>query len=301
MRRLLVAIIEGRIGHRAARVALALALHGPCGARALAAITGIDAAHCRRALRDIEAAGLIPEAVDKSPGVWAEKAHTEGFPCGPKKPTPEGGVGRKSPRENPRVWAEKAHTPAPGVGRKSPHPAQLSTGCDTQVIDFSRCGPKEPTPPCSSSGSSKENTTTTTSTPDAPRARELAHPPGFLAEQRAAAERLLAEVPEHAQALLDELAGLMAAGQPIRNPLAYLRGLVRRCQAGEFVPELGPAVADARRRAQAVRRAIEAAAPGAIPTRDRPACHDDQAAPPPPEIRAQIERIRREYRRAAAA
>lgn len=298
MRRLLVAIIEGRIGHRAARVALALMLHGPCGARRLAALTGIDAAHCRRAAAELRAAGLAAEPVDNPPGVWAEKAHTEGLPCGPKKPTPEGGVGRKSPRENPRVWAEKAHTPAPGVGRKSPHPAQLSTGCDTQVIDFSRCGPKEPTPPCSSSGSSKENTTTTTSTPDAPRARELAHPPGFLAEQRAAAERLLAEVPEHAQALLDELAGLMAAGQPIRNPLAYLRGLVRRCQAGEFVPELGPAVADARRRAQAVRRVIEAAGVPVNQPRDR---HEDHVTPPPPEIRARIEQIRREARRPAAA
>ena len=80
------------------------------------------------------------------------------------------------------------------------------------------------------------------------RGGDLILPESLLPEERAAALLLLKPCAQQAQALLDELSARMQARAVHTSPLAYLRGLVRRAQAGEFVPELGQRVAAARRR-----------------------------------------------------
>jgi hypothetical protein len=85
----------------------------------------------------------------------------------------------------------------------------------------------------------------------------------LLPEERQAALVLVQRCAPHAQALLDELAARMQANAVHTSPIAYLRGLVSRALAGEFVPELGPRVAAVRRRheeEQALRRQREAEA-----------------------------------------
>ena len=77
---------------------------------------------------------------------------------------------------------------------------------------------------------------------------DLILPETLLPEERQAALVLVQRCAPHAQALLDELSARMQAKAVHTSPLAYLRGLVRRAQAGEFVPELGQRVAAARRR-----------------------------------------------------
>jgi hypothetical protein len=57
---------------------------------------------------------------------------------------------------------------------------------------------------------------------------------------------------QDAQSLLDELAGRLGQAHvrsdQIVNPVGYLRSLIARADAGEFTSELGPAIAEARRR-----------------------------------------------------
>jgi hypothetical protein len=84
--------------------------------------------------------------------------------------------------------------------------------------------------------------------PSQRRGGDLILPESLLPEERAAALLLLKPCAQQAQALLDELSARMQAGAVHTSPLAYLRGLVRRAQAGEFVPELGQRVAAVRRR-----------------------------------------------------
>jgi hypothetical protein len=80
------------------------------------------------------------------------------------------------------------------------------------------------------------------------RGGDLILPESLLPEERAAALLLLKPCAQQAQALLDELSARMQANAVHTSPLAYLRGLVRRALAGEFVPELGQRVAAARRK-----------------------------------------------------
>ncbi len=80
---------------------------------------------------------------------------------------------------------------------------------------------------------------------------DLIFPDALIPEERASARRMLAQCPDQAQALLDELSARMQAKAIHTGPIAYLRGLVRRAAACEFVPELGPRVAAARRKRQA--------------------------------------------------
>lgn len=58
---------------------------------------------------------------------------------------------------------------------------------------------------------------------------------------------LVRRCPQHAQALLDELAARMQANSVAVSPMAYLRGLVTRALAGTFVPEAGLRIAAVRR------------------------------------------------------
>ena len=80
------------------------------------------------------------------------------------------------------------------------------------------------------------------------RGGDLILPESLLPEERAAAFLLLKPCAQQAQALLDELSARMQANAVHTSPVAYLRGLVRRSLAGEFVPELGQRVAASRRR-----------------------------------------------------
>ena len=84
-----------------------------------------------------------------------------------------------------------------------------------------------------------------------PSGGELVFPDALIPDERASARRMLEQCPFQAQALLDELSARMQAKAIHTGPIAYLRGLIKRAVAGEFVPELGPRVAAARRKRQA--------------------------------------------------
>jgi hypothetical protein len=78
----------------------------------------------------------------------------------------------------------------------------------------------------------------------------LIFPDRLLPAERAAAARLLNEAgapSADAQTLLDELAGRLRT-ERVHSPVAYLRALLRRAAAGQFVPELAPRVAAERER-----------------------------------------------------
>jgi hypothetical protein len=75
----------------------------------------------------------------------------------------------------------------------------------------------------------------------------LIFPDRLLPQERDAAQRLLSQVADQPQALLDELAGRLQT-ERVRSPVAYLRGLIQRAVAGQFVPELAPRIAAERDR-----------------------------------------------------
>ena len=76
---------------------------------------------------------------------------------------------------------------------------------------------------------------------------KLKYPKGVSPSEHADAQRRLARLPpELAQQLLDELAARLKAGTIPISPLVYLAGLIRRANAGTFVPEAALQVADAR-------------------------------------------------------
>ncbi len=128
-----------------------------------------------------------------------------------------------------------------------------------------------------------ENQVTTTTAPTSARTADRSsacgggwHFPDSLSEQeRREASTKLKSLPNTlGQALLDELAGRLSEGALRGSPLAYLRGLVRRAEAGSFTPEAGLAVAEARSRRERTRAAVdraEARAPELPPTRNDPA------------------------------
>jgi hypothetical protein len=76
---------------------------------------------------------------------------------------------------------------------------------------------------------------------------KLEYPKGLSSSERAEAQRRLTRFPpELAQQLLDELAARLKAGTIRTSPLVYLAGLIKRANAGRFVPEAALHVADAR-------------------------------------------------------
>jgi hypothetical protein len=77
----------------------------------------------------------------------------------------------------------------------------------------------------------------------------LEYPKGLSPSERADAQRRLTWLsPEIAQQLLDELAARLKAGTIRISPLVYLAGLIKRANAGKFVPEAALHVADARQK-----------------------------------------------------
>jgi hypothetical protein len=78
---------------------------------------------------------------------------------------------------------------------------------------------------------------------------KLEYPKGLSPSEHADAQRRLARLPpELAQQLLDELAARLKAGTIRISPLVYLAGLIKRANAGKFVPEAALQVADARKK-----------------------------------------------------
>lgn len=121
---------------------------------------------------------------------------------------------------------------------------------------------EEPTPEnrtLLSTNKHQELSGTTTTAP-------LVWPRGLPEAERVVVESLVEGLEQGAaQAVLDELAGLMAANRIKSSRIALLRALVARARAGTFVPAHGPAVATKRaqeaeegrkRRDAEVRRAV---------------------------------------------
>ena len=79
---------------------------------------------------------------------------------------------------------------------------------------------------------------------------DLIFPEEMLSPEREAARQLLHDSGDLAQALLDELAGRLQAHAVRSSPVAYLRGLIARAEAGTFLPELGPRIASERQQTQ---------------------------------------------------
>lgn len=98
---------------------------------------------------------------------------------------------------------------------------------------------------------------------------DLEYPKGLSAVERQEAAKKLAGLPtDLAQQLLDELAASISAGTIRATPLAYLRGLIKRTQSGQFTPEAGPRIAEQRKRRKQTESAIgssEAAAHKSLP------------------------------------
>lgn len=237
--RLMAAIMTGRLSHREARVMLAVAA-GAWSAGSAARATGLDRAHCTRSIRSLTAAGWLRRdesgrvmPVDNPPPV----VPIEHQPVVPQEH--QGGADTASPpvpqEHHPR--AERA----PGA-ESAPAPEAAP------VADSGAVVPKQHQSLARTRASGGCSSSTTTTTEPAP----LVFPRGFTPAQETAARRTLAAASGHAQALLDELAGRMAL-RPVANPLAYLRRLAECAARGEFHPEAGIAVAEARRREEAHR------------------------------------------------
>jgi hypothetical protein len=78
---------------------------------------------------------------------------------------------------------------------------------------------------------------------------KLEYPKRLSPSERAGAQRRLARLPpELAQQLLDELAARLKAGIIRVSPLVYLAGLIKRANAGRFVPEAALHAPDARKK-----------------------------------------------------
>lgn len=91
---------------------------------------------------------------------------------------------------------------------------------------------------------------------------KLEYPKGLSSSERADTQRRLARPPpELAQQLLDELAARLKAGTIRISPFVYLAGLIKRANAGKFVPEAALQVTDARekrRRSEAYMQRLQA-------------------------------------------
>ena len=93
----------------------------------------------------------------------------------------------------------------------------------------------------------------------------LIYPKGLLPAERAEAEVMIGslETP-HDQPVLDEWAGIIAAGAIRASPLGCLRALIQRAQEGRFTPERALRVAQARKTRQRV-AAAQAKAMAKVP------------------------------------
>lgn len=114
-------------------------------------------------------------------------------------------------------------------------------------------------PPDSPGGGDNHGTQTTTDPPSdsqvkpPPRVTEagdLAYPARLSAKEREIARQQLQALPLNvAQQVLDELAGRLQRNAVRGSPLSYLRALIKSAVLGEFMPEVGVSVAQAREKA----------------------------------------------------
>jgi hypothetical protein len=136
-----------------------------------------------------------------------------------------------------------------GGDRLSPAPDCGDTAPDTRVIPGTTIGTirEPPQPPASEIDTADRG---------GGAASDLVYPKDLLPAERAEAEAMLAalQAPLNQQ-VLDEWAGIMAAGAIRVSPLGCLRALIKRAQAGSFTPERALRVAQARK----ARQRIEAA------------------------------------------
>ena len=169
---------------------------------------------------------------------------------------------------------------SPPTGTEPPPPGTVSPPGDTGVTLTIIEPPKEPKPP-------QPPPSTTTSSADG-RAEaegtesrsELIFPKTLADREVQLAREKLAALPSIlAQDVLDELAGRLATHTIRGSPLSYLRALITRAQAGNFTPEAGVKVAQARERQPA---------PGALKQRDAPV----RAPPRPVDPGEHLARIR---------
>ncbi len=237
--RLMTAIMTGRLSHREARVMLAV-VSGAWSAGSAAKATGLDRAHCTRAIRSLVSAGWLRRdvsgravPVDNPPSPVPEEHHL----MVPQEQ--QGGADSASPP------VPQQHHPD---AERAPGAAEAPAPEATPVVESRPVVPQEHQPFAHARASGGCSSSTTTTTEPA----ALVFPRGFTPAQETAARRTLASANGCAQALLDELAGGMAL-RPVANPLAYLRRLAECAARGEFHPEAGIAVAEARRREEAQR------------------------------------------------
>jgi len=245
---------------------------GAWSAGSAARATGLDRAHCTRAIRSLVSAGWLRRdasgralPVDNSPPLVPEEHHLL------VSQEHQGGADTASPplpqKHHPR--AERA----PGA-EEAPAPEAAPVAISGPVV------PQKHHALARTHASGGCSSSTTTTTEPAP----LVFPRGFTPAQETAARRTLVAAGGYAQTLLDELAGRMAI-RPVANPLAYLRRLAECAARGEFHPEAGLAVAEARRREEAHRLRRKE-------TEDAVA-RDIAKRPPPPGVLDAIRRAAR--------
>jgi len=236
----MAAIMTGHLSHREARVMLAVA-NGAWSAGSAAKGTGLDRAHCTRAIRSLVSAGwlrrdasgrVIP--ADNPPLLVPEEHH----PVVPQEH--QGGADTASPPVPPEHHPDAERAPG-AESAPAPEAAPVAESGGVVLKQHHALARTRASGGCSSS-----TTTTTELVP-------LAFPRGFTPAQESAARRTLANANGCAQALLDELAGRMAL-RSVANPLAYLRRLAECAARGEFHPEAGITVAEARRREEQQRQ-----------------------------------------------
>ncbi len=131
----------------------------------------------------------------------------------------------------------------------------------------------------------QETTTTDDNNAERPRGGEALVFPDSLPEPTVGeARRTLAPFSlPLAQALIDELAGRMQANAIHGSPLAYLRGLTKRAQSGDFAPQAGLSIADERAHRRRVERAVRRAPASLAPV--PPADESNPFAPRVNQIR----------------
>lgn len=143
----------------------------------------------------------------------------------------------------------------PPPGKMSPPPGTLSPPGDTGVTLTITEPPREPKPPQPPPSAPTGATADGADGKEEPEEKhtenrgcgELIFPKTLSARELRLAQDRLAALPRNlAQDVLDELTGRLAA-QGIRgSPLSYLRALIARAQTGQFTPEAGVKVAQAR-------------------------------------------------------
>lgn len=108
--------------------------------------------------------------------------------------------------------------------------------------------------------STAENTTTTTENTKnggcCGGELTIIFPNGLLITQRRALTKLLVCHQKDAQAIIDELAGRMKISD-VKNPVGYVRGIIRNIGEDGFEPELGLAISEARDSREKQRRIMQ--------------------------------------------